>query len=537
VAFTTQEGTGGAPWTFQGTPEADSIAVITGNVQNSAAFDFIAEGFEGDDTINFNGTRSVNIRGGQGADVITNNVAASAGLTSIITTSFINGNDGDDRIGNSQIGLLATLSTVSGGQGSDQLFIGSLQSSKVNGNLGSDFLEIGDLQTDEDIVGSFSNFNAASIFGGQSDDLFLVASENRQITQSQVSGQLGNDVMSIQVGTFSLQDAITENSRTFGGFSLFSPDAGIGFDPSTAGTTFSGGDGNDIIDASGLLIDVGTGGGFTIDGDPNAGSGSDLTLVGDNGDDSVFGGAGEDEIAGGDGADWLAGYANRDVLVGGSGNDLLIGAYFDGDLSVGFIGDGAGDFLSGGTGANRFFVPGSSAVRSIGQVAGNTLGSTQSITLTKNNGGTATGTAAITVAEGDLLTANFGADVITDWNAGSGANSLDTGIGNNLVVGNPATPANMSFAARYSGTTAAGTFGNYAVRGFYTERANEVGQFVVNNAGPDIAVWTNYTGTQFNAAVTAGNATASYTSSIDNFTVLRGAGTSVVVTANEFVAI
>ena len=518
MAFTTQEGTGGAPWTFLGTPEADSIAVITGNTQDTKAFDFIAEGFEGDDTINFNGTRSVTIKGGQGADVITNNIAASAGLTSIISNSFINGNDGNDRIGNSQIGLIATLSTISGGQGEDAIFVGSLQSAKVNGNLGADFLEIGDLEQDENIVGSFSNFNSASIFGGQGDDVFEIVSIKRQITDSSIAGQVGNDLMAIQVGEFNLLAAI-ELSKEFG----FDPENGIIFDPSTFGTVFSGGDGDDILDASGLLL---------FD-DVNEASASDLKLVGDDGDDSIFGGIGDDLIEGNDADDWLAGYGGRDEIFGGKGNDLIIGAYYDGDLSAGFVGDGAGDFLSGGTGSNRFFIPGSentfvSASAGLFGVFG-FLGSTQPVFLVENP----TDGLDFIISDGDTFLVEFGADVITDWNSGSGNNVLDTSVGNDLQVTSPFfAPEIMSLGSFYNVGEDTNAF-NFAVRGFYTERFGEEGQFVVNALGTDIAVWTNYLGNQF-AQDSFNN---SGLSTVDNFTVLLDVPVNSFLTANEFVAV
>jgi hypothetical protein len=516
VAFTTQEGTGGAPWTFLGTPENDSIAVITGDTQDTKAFDFIAEGFEGDDTINFNGTRSVTIKGGQGADVITNNVAASAALTSLISSSFINGNDGEDIIGNSQIGLLATLSTISGGQGEDEIFIGSLQSSKVNGNRAADFIEVGDLIQDENIVGSFSNFNAASIFGGQGDDVFEIVSEVRQFTNSSVAGQLGNDIMGIQIGVFDLGVAIADNIA-FG----FDPENGILADPSTRGTVFSGGEGDDILDASGLLV---------FDERDEA-SGSDLELVGNEGDDSIFGGIGEDLIAGNENDDWIAGYGGRDELFGGKGDDLVIGAYYDAELSVGFIGDGAGDLLSGGTGSNRFFVPGSeSQFITTNFFPGNPLGSTQPVVVSDQVDEFGFGG---TISDGDVLFVAFGADVITDWNAGAGANVLDTGIGNSLAGdfgvfgGNPF----MSLGEFYNSFE----FGdNYAVRGFYTERFNESGEFTVSQFGTDIAVWTNYFGDGFPEDEFG---IIPLESAIDNLTVLQNVPSNTVLTANEFVSI
>jgi len=247
----------------------------------------------------------------------------------------------------------------------------------------------------------------------------------------------------------------------------------------------------------------------------------------------MFGGVGEDLVDGGEGNNWLAGYGGRDTVVAGAGDDLLIGAYFDGELSVGFIGDGAGDTLSGGTGSNRFFVPGSASPNGLGASFFNGLGSTQPITVSKATSAGLT-IATATIEDGDLITVAFGADVITDWNAGAGNNTLDTGIGNNLQVGNVNVPQNMSFGNLYNGGAASN--GNFAVRGFYTERFNDQGQFVVNNNGTDIAVWTNYGGTQFNAG-TVVNGVESFTSSVNNFTILRGVSTTVTVTANEFVAL
>jgi len=512
VAFTTQEGTGGAPWTFLGTPEADSIAVITGDTQDTKSFDFIAEGFEGDDTINWNGVRSVTIKGGQGADVITNNIAQSAALSTLITTSFINGNDGEDVIGNTQIGLQATLSTVSGGQGEDEIFIGDLQSSKVNGNRGADFIEIGDQRFDANIVGERNNFANSSIFGGQGDDVIEVQTLDRAFINSTVNGQLGDDIIGVQIGTFDLNLAIANFIAT--GF--FDPEAGIIFDPSTAGSLIDGGDGDDIIDASGLLV---------FDEIDEA-SGSDLVIAGGEGNDSAFGGAGEDEIFGDDGADWLAGYAGRDTISGGNDSDLIIGAYYDAQLSAGFVGDGAGDTLSGGTGSNRFFIPGSGSAFVSGFIV-NPLGSTDFVTLSEPLDDAFVGV----ISNGDLLSVNNGADVIIDWEAGNGTNVFDTGVGNTLATNFFGDPL-MSFGQPYDDG-----FGlqNYAVRGFYTERFNEIGEFTVSEFGTDIAVWTNYTGFDvFNGSTPGALDVFTF---VDNLTVLKNVPTTTIVTSNQFVAI
>ncbi len=511
MAFTTQQGTGGAPWTFQGTPEADSIAVITGDTQDTKAFDFIADGLEGNDVINWNGVRSVTIKGGQGADVITNNVAQSAALATLITDSFINGNDGNDVIGNTQIGLQATLSTVAGGQAEDKIYIGSLESSKVNGNRGADFIEIGDQRFDENIVGDRNNYANSSVFGGQGDDVIEVVTLGRAFINSDVDGQLGDDVIGVQIGEFSIEAAID-------GFFAFGPDAGVISDPSFSGSLIAGGDGNDIIDASGLLV---------FDEIEEA-SGSDLEIAGDEGNDSIFGGGGQDEIFGNDGDDWLAGYANRDIISGGNGDDLIIGAYYDAQLSAGFVGDGAGDTLSGGTGANRFFVPGSESAFLSGFFV-NPIGSTRAIDLIDLPEVVVEDGEFVevfgTISEGDEFFVDFGADVITDWNAGP--NALVTGVGGTLATDANLFPELMSLGFAYN------EFGseNYAVRGFYTERFNEAGQFTVSANGTDIAVWTNYTGDQF-AFTEEG-----IFSSVDNLTILQDVPTTGFLSANQFVTV
>ena len=252
--------------------------------------------------------------------------------------------------------------------------------------------------------------------------------------------------------------------------------------------------------------------------------------MGDEGADSIFGGVGEDLIEGGSGDDWLAGYGGRDVVVGGTGDDLVIGAYYDAQLSAGFVGDGAGDILSGGTGSNRFFIPGAeSRFRSTDFFNGNPLGSTQSIVVVDQ--ADALGVVG-TISDGDTLFVAFGADVITDWNSGN-SNVLDTGLGNTLA-GDFVFGGNefMSLGEFYNDFE---TGNNYAVRGFYQERgADEEGRFVVNQFGSDIAVWTNYFGDAFPEDEFG---IIPIPSLADNLTILQGVPTTTVVTANEFVSI
>ncbi|ESA35200.1 calcium-binding protein [Leptolyngbya sp. Heron Island J] len=66
---------------------------------------------------------------------------------------------------------------------------------------------------------------------------------------------------------------------------------------------FSGGDGNDFLNASGTLTPV--------------------TADGGAGDDILIGGAGDDILIGGNGADLLIGGAGNDILIGGNGADFF----------------------------------------------------------------------------------------------------------------------------------------------------------------------------------------------------------------------
>ncbi len=95
-----------------------------------------------------------------------------------------------------------------------------------------------------------------------------------------------------------------------------------------------------------------------------------LIARGGNGNDVLIGDAGMDRLYGGDGQDWLYGYGGNDYMFGdygddhmfgGDGNDNLQGHYGtdtlygeagNDELSGGY--DGVRDYLTGGTGYDRF---------------------------------------------------------------------------------------------------------------------------------------------------------------------------------------
>jgi Ca2+-binding RTX toxin-like protein len=82
--------------------------------------------------------------------------------------------------------------------------------------------------------------------------------------------------------------------------------------------------------------------------DTLVGAGGGDELFGDDGNDSLTGAGGIDDLDGGSGADWLDGGAGHDILYGGDGIDSLMGGEGNDYLSGGF----GGDWLDGGAGAD-----------------------------------------------------------------------------------------------------------------------------------------------------------------------------------------
>ncbi|OUL34020.1 calcium-binding protein [Nostoc sp. 106C] len=111
---------------------------------------------------------------------------------------------------------------------------------------------------------------------------------------------------------------------------------------SIEGAILSGGDGNNILDASAFS------GGVSLYGyggdDYLYGGSSNDWLSGDDGNDTISGGKGKDTLAGGTGNDLLMGGQESDLLVGGDGNDYLVG--YGSLYQI--------DTLTGGTGADTF---------------------------------------------------------------------------------------------------------------------------------------------------------------------------------------
>ncbi len=206
-------------------------------------------------------------------------------------------------------------------------------------------------------------------FVPQSDDLPEPLDPNITVT-----GESGADILSGGDGDDTLAGSGGDDQLTARGGDDFIQ-AGAGADTVYSGAgddTLQGGAGNDLL--------VGGDGRDTLVG----GAGDD-SLLGQTGNDRLYGGAGDDTLMGGlgndtlvagDGNDWLAGGlgddhligdAGSDTLDGGAGNDLLAGreavnAFPETDFLNGGDGDdtltlGAGDYATGGDGADRFELP------------------------------------------------------------------------------------------------------------------------------------------------------------------------------------
>jgi Ca2+-binding RTX toxin-like protein len=140
-----------------------------------------------------------------------------------------------------------------------------------------------------------------------------------------ITGTAGNDVVTVRSETYGGTNYIRviENgvSRLFGAAQVSGGDV-----------FFFGLGGNDYVN--------------------NTASSLRLTAHGGDGNDILLGGSANDCLSGDNGDDILLGYGGNDVLCGGNGYDRLYGMAGNDRLDGGI--DGVRDYLSGGTGADRF---------------------------------------------------------------------------------------------------------------------------------------------------------------------------------------
>ncbi len=214
------------------------------------------------------------------------------------------GNNGDDELqgGNRDDIFLSGGGddTVLGGGGTDVVFAGS-GNDIVTGQTGDDvaFLGKGDDRfiwnngDNSDFINGGKGFDVTEVNGADSagDEFDLRAVEGQAIFNrlNLVPFTLTNE----EVEQFEINGQGGDDSLTLGDLT------GTG----VQSVLFSGGDGNDFLNASGTTTPIIADGGA--------------------GDDILIGGDGDDILIGGDGSDLLIGGGGSDILIGGTGVDIF----------------------------------------------------------------------------------------------------------------------------------------------------------------------------------------------------------------------
>jgi ELWxxDGT repeat protein len=269
----------------------------------------------GNDTI-WSSAANETIDGGRGIDTADFSIATSPLVVTLTTSggSASSAETGTDR--------LVRIENVIGGSGNDTLtgnryanvLDGGRGADRLSGNSGNDTLIIdaddtlvsGGSGTDTEIVASYSggvtlNLATASIeraYGGNGNDTFIGGRSSEILDGGRgadsLSGNSGNDTLIIDA-----DDTLVSGGSGTDTVIVADYSSGVTLNMRTASIErATGGQGNDVFDATGSTASV------TIDG----GAGND-TLTGGARGDTIRGGAGADFINGGAGSDKLYGNA------------------------------------------------------------------------------------------------------------------------------------------------------------------------------------------------------------------------------------
>lgn len=296
---------------------------------------------------------------------------------------------------------------------------------------------IEDESFDRVVSGSFTNFEVVAGISGAEVNIRL--SGNRDVYDGRSTG---NDLLDFSFAGGRINYNLSTGATNVG---LARNDALLGIDGVRGGSNddtlsgnkadniFYGGDGRDLL--------VGKLGDDVLMGEDGkdklvAGEGDD-TIDGGNGDDVIEAGSGDDTVMGGVGDDVISGRLGRDTLEGGDGDDVLFGG---GNADV-MRGDGGDDRMRGGDGGDKMF-GGDRADKMFGEAGADDMrGGDGEDQLRGGLGGdTLDGGKARDVLVGDqgndtltgggggdifVFADGFGRDVITDFNAVSGAEKIN----------------------------------------------------------------------------------------------------------------
>ncbi len=306
--------TGSGVASVAGDSGSDTVILQSGNTGT------VGGGFENDSIFAPDGTGSMLLLGGDGADTIDTHLASAAQVVgggngaadeadSIYTgtgADLVFGNGGNDTIHTA-----GGADTMIGGQGNDSFFDDGTSAVQLAlGNQGDD---------------TFNIFGGDdTVFGGQGNDCILDAGSGRPL----YSGDQGNDTVDASANTGSGMTVVGGHDGADGADSILT---GSGAD-----WVFGNG-GTDVLS-------VGNGDNVVIGGQGNdsilAGTGADL-VFGNQGNDTVNTGDGVDTVFGGQGEDCIFGGAGAETFQGNEGNDT-----FRGGLGI--------DTISAGQGADVF---------------------------------------------------------------------------------------------------------------------------------------------------------------------------------------
>jgi serralysin len=211
--------------------------------------------------------------------------------------------------------------SLDGGDGNDNLYGGSGNDSLYGGSGNDNLYGGGGRDT---LVGGTGN-----------DTYYLVSSARSSGTASQAYRSVNTNTFSSVKADFDpgdpiLQDTIVENANE-GTDTIISD---FNFDLTTTPNVEH--------------LTLAAGGG-AIQG---TGNGLDNNIIGNELNNILSGGDGNDYLNGGDGNDKLTGGRGNDILIGGNGNDFIAGV----STTPSAGGNGEKDILTGGTGADTFFL-------------------------------------------------------------------------------------------------------------------------------------------------------------------------------------
>lgn len=268
MAFSTIQGSGGAPDSFVGTTGVDALAVA-----NSDGNFFVGANAGNDNIIISNtgaplysGVLSTStVKAGDGRDTLT---IGTAGNVTTFTNLFVNGNGDRDTIT-----FLAAdtvlASTIKGGAANDTITTGIVTSALVNGNKGVDTVTVGAAAT------------ASSVHGGGGADIITTASN---FTNGLMSGDLGDDRITITGG------------NTLDGSTVAGGEGADNINLAAAGDAAD----EDLLVEGGAGVDIITGPIAGTTSTLNGGEGGDTLsmsgAVGANATSTLIGGAGSDTI-------------------------------------------------------------------------------------------------------------------------------------------------------------------------------------------------------------------------------------------------